>query len=91
MKDTRVTESDTEPDRAGLTSALPQHPIAVRVDAPGASRSSTEPQLSSGGGLELDGRTEDTGSPAWCRRRPSPDGQTERSGPLLRVTEPNQD
>lgn len=27
------------PGRAALTSALPQHPMAVRVDAPGASRS----------------------------------------------------
>lgn len=31
-----------EPDRAVLTSVLPQHPIAVRVDVPGASRSLTE-------------------------------------------------
>lgn len=32
-----------------LTSVLPQHPIAVRVDEPGASRSFTKLQLSSSG------------------------------------------
>lgn len=79
-----------------LTSALPQHPIAVRVDVLGAPRSFTEPHGASAQqqrGLQLDRRGED----ALClhaltaqRRDPGgrarsgdgADGQTERSGPL---------
>ncbi len=59
------------PDRTVLTSALPQHPIAVRVDVPGASRSFTEPHGASAQqqrGLEPDRRGEETDSPARSAR-----------------------
>lgn len=45
----RGASTGPERGRGALTSALPQHPIAVRVDVPGASRSFTELQLSSSG------------------------------------------
>lgn len=54
LKSTGVDEEEAVPSRDGprwvvLTSVLPQHPIAVRVDEPGASRSFTKLQLSSSG------------------------------------------
>lgn len=91
VKDTadgRGRGASTGPDRGALTSALPQHPIAVRVDVPGASRSFTELQLSSsgvwsqtgGGGHTAPRACTDCGA-ARSRSRDSPGGQTAGSGP----------
>lgn len=73
------------PGRAALTSALPQHPMAVRVDAPGASRSFNSAAAGfgarrAGGGHTAPRACTDCGA-ARPRSRDCPSGQTAGSGP----------
>lgn len=70
------------PDRARLTSALPQHPIAVRVDAPGASRSFTELH-----GASTQWQQESWSSTGGLRTRAAPCGPGGRV-PTVRLSAP---
>lgn len=90
MKGTGEEEEGGGRYRAALTSALPQHPIAVGVDVPGASRSLTEPHgasrslSSAAAGLQPDRRGGGLGQPhalclhALTAQRRDPGGRARR-------------